>query len=88
MVQEQQPDPPPAPAAPPSTPRQYGQVQLHDGRQVDSGSEDWRLECLARYLLALPPGERNDWLAPLGQDVQADLRRIMRGLRATERGTR
>lgn len=90
VVQEQQPEPPPAPAAPPapSPPRQYGQVQLHDGRHVDSGSEDWRRETLARYLLALPPGERNDWLAQLGQEVQADLRRIMRGLRATERGTK
>lgn len=24
---------------------------LHDGRQVDSASAEWRLECLARYAL-------------------------------------
>lgn len=29
-------------------------VTLHDGRQVDSWSEDWRHECEARYILAMP----------------------------------
>jgi len=39
-------------------------VTLHDGRDVDSSSQDWQLECLARYVLALPTREaRLAWLA-------------------------
>lgn len=29
-------------------------VQLHDGRTVDSSSEEWRLECEARAVLEMP----------------------------------
>lgn len=29
-------------------------VTLHDGRQVDSSSEDWRAECEARTVLRMP----------------------------------
>lgn len=29
-------------------------VTLHDGRTVDSSSEDWRAECEARHVLNLP----------------------------------
>jgi hypothetical protein len=28
-------------------------VTLHDGREVDSSSENWRAECEARYVLRL-----------------------------------
>ena len=31
-----------------------GNVTLIDGRQVDSWSEDWRIECEARQVLAMP----------------------------------
>lgn len=31
-----------------------------DGRQVDSASEDWRHECEARYVAALPADARSD----------------------------
>ena len=36
---------------------------LHDGRQVDSASEEWRHECEARAIAALPTlGQRRAWL--------------------------
>lgn len=35
---------------------------LHDGRQVDSWSEDWRLETLARWVLAMPFDARGPWI--------------------------
>lgn len=80
---------PPTAAPAPSPPRRYGPATLHDGRQVDSGSAEWRSECLARYLLRLAPKERDDWLAGLGSaEEQAGLRAVMRALRATQRGTR
>lgn len=81
--------PAPAPIAPPApaAPRLYGTVTLHDGRQVDSSSAEWRRECLARYLLRLALGERDDWLHGFGAE-EAELRAVMRALRATQRGTR
>ena len=38
-------------------------VQLIDGRQVDSASEDWRLETEARELLRWGTLERREYLA-------------------------
>jgi hypothetical protein len=39
-------------------------VTLHDGRKVDSSSQDWQLECLARHVLRLPTRQdRLAWLA-------------------------
>lgn len=40
---------------------------LHDGRQVDSSSEDWRHECEARTLLGWPVGERKAHLMAVEQ---------------------
>lgn len=38
-------------------------VTLHDGRQVDSASEDWRHESEARAIAALPTlAQRREWL--------------------------
>lgn len=38
-------------------------VTLIDGREVDSASEDWRHECEARAICALPSTiERRTWL--------------------------
>jgi hypothetical protein len=37
-------------------------VTLHDGRQVDSSSEEWRHECEARAILSWPIGQRRDYL--------------------------
>lgn len=38
-------------------------VQLIDGRMVSNCSEDWRLECEARAVLAMPtPGKRRRYL--------------------------
>ena len=38
-------------------------VTLHDGRQVDSASEEWRHLCEARNILSLRNvTERRDWL--------------------------
>jgi hypothetical protein len=39
-------------------------VTLHDGRQVDHASEDWRHECEARTLLRMPlPSRKKHLLA-------------------------
>ncbi len=70
----------------PSPLRQYGQVTLHDGRQVDSGSEEWKLECLARTLLQLGPAEQYEWISGYGtaKDQQA-LRLRIRAIAAARR---
>lgn len=60
-------------------------VTLVDGRQVDSDSEDWRHECEARAIAALPTlTERRAWLQSLEHrrgKVEADrIRATMRAL--------
>lgn len=41
-------------------------VALLDGRQVDSASEEWRHECEARYIAALPSlAQRREWIQAL-----------------------
>lgn len=74
----------PQPAAP-RAPRSQ-MVTLHDGRQVDSASKEWRRETLARHLLTLLPMERNDWLARWPAEEATEMRMLMRSLRATDRG--
>lgn len=69
-------------------PRLYGLVTLHDGRQVDSASEEWRRETLARHLLTLAPPERDDWLAGWPADAAVEMRLLIGALRATDRGGR
>ncbi len=46
--------------------RQYGLKTLHDGRLVDSGSPEWKLECLASTLLQLGAAEREAWTLGYG----------------------
>jgi hypothetical protein len=79
------PGPTPAPEKINIAGRQYGLVTLHDGRHVDSASEEWRLETLARHLLTLAPPERDDWLAGWPVDAATEMRLLMRALRATDR---
>jgi hypothetical protein len=68
----------------PIPPRQYGLVTLHDGRQVDSGSEEWRLECLARTLLQLGGAEQYEWISGYGTaDDQRALRMRMSAIKAS-----
>jgi hypothetical protein len=76
--QAQMPQPGPSPL------RQYRQVTLHDGRQVDSGSEEWKLECLARTLLQLGPAEQYEWISGYGTaDDQRALRMRMSAIKAS-----
>lgn len=43
-------------------------VKLIDGRVVDSWSDEWRLECEARHVLAMPSVQaRRDYLAGIQQ---------------------
>lgn len=51
-------------------------VRLHDGRWVGSWSEDWRLECEARYILRMPKIARREAL---------DATERVRGREATNR---
>lgn len=81
-LQVVQAEPPPAA---PRAPR--GQlVTLHDGRQVNSASEEWRRETLARHLLTLASPERDDWLADWPAEAAVEMRLLMGALRATDRG--
>lgn len=57
-------------------------VTLIDGRQVDSNSEDWRHECEARAIAALPTlADRRAWLQSLehkrGPEEAARIRATM-----------
>lgn len=58
-------------------------VTLIDGRQVDSTSEDWRHECEARAIAALPTlADRRAWLEQLqhkrGKEEADRLRNTMK----------
>lgn len=60
-------------------------VTLINGREVDSSSEEWRHECEARAILALPDKpQRVAWLESLehkrGKPEVARLRRTMLAL--------
>lgn len=81
---EQQPAPLEQPE--PSPPRQYGLVTLHDGRQVDSGSAEWRMECLASTLLQLGGAERDEWIRGYGTPaMQVELRMLVRAIKSARR---
>ena len=71
------------------------QVTLHDGRVVDSYSEEWRAECEARHVLNLPTkAERQAYLAGVadfrGANARARLENLIlaiyRARRARENG--
>ena len=59
-------------------------VTLIDGRPVPSDSDEWRMECLARVLLALPLDERRAWLGAVekrrGETAANRLRAAMTAL--------
>lgn len=60
-------------------------VTLVDGRQVDSATDEWRHECEARAIAALPTlGDRRAWLETLekrrGKTAADKLRATMRQL--------
>lgn len=61
-------------------------VTLHDGRQVDSASEEWRRETLARHLLTLEPLARHDWLAGWTPEAAVEMRLLMGAVKAARRG--
>jgi hypothetical protein len=46
---------------------------LHDGREVSTHSHDWRIECLARFLLDLPFAKRREWLQGWSSDIEKEL---------------
>ncbi len=58
---------------------------LHDGREVDSASDEWRHECLARWVVAIKSkDERREWLAAFekrhGPDAAEKLRATVKAL--------
>lgn len=62
---------------------------LHDGREVASDSEDWKLECLARYVLRRPSRAlMNEWLLDFhkqaGAAAESSLRARMNAIRAAD----
>lgn len=59
---------------------------LHDGRQVDSWSAEWRMECLASTLLQLGGAERDEWIRGYGTpEAQQELRLRIRAVQAARR---
>lgn len=65
-----------------------GTVTLHDGRQVDSYSEEWRHETEARAVLAMPIGQRRDFLnGYLNHDTGREVKGVKQ-LRGQEAVTR
>ena len=65
---------------------------LHDGRQVASDSDDWRLECLALYLLrTYTRTQVGEWLAEVeakGGRKWAGLRDRLNAIQAARRKSR
>lgn len=70
-------------------------MTLVDGTVVSSDSVEWRIECLARHVLAL--GSRkaiDDWLAafaakhPRTPEAEGNLRARMNAIRAVTRAVR
>ena len=67
-------------------------ARLHDGTEVSSYSEAWRMECEARWILKLPSlDERRAWLQSLekrrGLAHVDQLKATMRTLWAQPRAT-
>jgi hypothetical protein len=64
----------------------YGLKTLHDGRQVDSGSRDWILECLAREIMAVDSSaEREARMLWFDAGRQIDVRMRMAAIEAATR---
>jgi hypothetical protein len=61
---------------------------LIDGREVDGESHEWRLECLARYLLTLGLDKRTRMLAGLDDGTQQELLACMDALVAAKAALR
>ena len=66
----------------------YAPTKLHDGREVASDSEEWKMECLAKYVLTLGTrGQMERWLVAFAQrhgaeaKVVLDLRERMNAIR-------
>ena len=64
---------------------------LHDGREVDTGSEQWRAECEARSVLAMPSiHQRREYLAGIlkfrGQAGHDELANLVRKIWQHNRG--
>lgn len=63
-------------------------VTLHDGRQVDSHSKEWQIECLARWALARPRADAVAFLESFTKRNERDgenLRKVMNALRSQAR---
>lgn len=72
----------PAPAAQP----RGSLCTLHDGRQVDSYSQDWALECLARWCLGMEFDERRHWIDSMpNEEARQRLRRRIYDIRQAEK---
>lgn len=62
-----------------------------DGREVDSYSEDWKLETLARFVWDIKPStRRQEWVAEFAKgkppEVMQALRQRMLAIQAAKRG--
>lgn len=59
---------------------------LIDGREVDSASPEWAMECLARHVLAIKPlAARREWLEGYDKKDAAGgqkLRQLMTAIKA------
>lgn len=65
-------------------------VTLHDGRAVPSDHDDWKVECLARHVLAMPGlRRRREFLEAIEKEHGARaadrLRGVMKALHESRR---
>jgi len=64
-------------------------VELVDGRVVTRDAEEWRNECMARHVLAMPLEDRREWLAEFekkhGPEETAHLKSAMTAVHEVRR---
>ncbi|MGB8286769.1 MAG: hypothetical protein WCE42_02210 [Rhizobium ruizarguesonis] len=68
---------------------QQGQmVTLCDGREVPSSSQEFAMECLARWVMRMGPAKRKAWMAGCSERMQSlvstEITRIKQSIPANE----
>ena len=53
-------------------------VTLHDGREVDSSSEEWRAECEARHILSMSQEKRAEFFQDVERKRGADATKALK----------
>lgn len=69
----------------------FSDYTTYDGKKVAPDSAEWKIECLCRYILALPTrGHMEQWIVEFGQkhkdrpDIEAGLRAYLNDMRKAD----